>query len=138
MSDPPDQHWQTYAEAAETLGISTDAVRKQARRGAWPKQRPNAPGQPARVLVPQAALSAPRPPPRPPPGPPLDASPGQDPAVPRSEPDSAEVAALRAHVDDLRLQLHAAAERELFLRDQVTRAQAAADRRARRWWRFRM
>jgi hypothetical protein len=49
---PVDDRWLTYIEASELLGISPEAVRALARRQKWPRQRPNAIGQPVRLLVP--------------------------------------------------------------------------------------
>src|SRR4051794_17392168 len=49
---PPDDHWLTYVEASDFLGVSPEAVRALARRQKWPRQRPNAIGQPVRVLIP--------------------------------------------------------------------------------------
>ena len=44
--------WLTYAQAAERLGISTEALRALARRRGWPRQRPNRIGEAARVQLP--------------------------------------------------------------------------------------
>lgn len=56
---PPDDRWLTYVEASEVLGVSPEAVRSIARRQKWPRQRPNAVGLPARVLVPAERLRPP-------------------------------------------------------------------------------
>jgi hypothetical protein len=48
-----DGGWLTYSEAAELLGTTAEAVRRRARRYNWPRMRPNLPGEPARVQVPE-------------------------------------------------------------------------------------
>jgi hypothetical protein len=52
MHNQGEEHWLTYAEAADLLGISTEAARLRARRYKWPRRTPNEPGAVARVLVP--------------------------------------------------------------------------------------
>src|SRR3954452_15204824 len=49
---PAADRWLTYIEASELLAVSPEAVRALARRQKWPRQRPNAIGQPVRVLIP--------------------------------------------------------------------------------------
>lgn len=56
VEQPTGDRWLTYIEASELLGVSPEAVRSIARRQKWPRQRPNAVGQPARVLVPAERL----------------------------------------------------------------------------------
>jgi hypothetical protein len=135
--------WMTYAEAAERMGSTPEAVRQQARRGKWGKQRPNHGGQPARIDVPDDVLSASRP---------ALVRPDAAPA----EPDNAVADTLRAHVTDLQTymtvlqeQLAQAREREgrdgaliTSLGDQVKTLQANLDAlrvkleaaEKRRWW----
>jgi hypothetical protein len=50
--------WLTYSEAAERLGSTAEAVRRRARRYNWPRMRPNLPGEPARVRVPELPAAA--------------------------------------------------------------------------------
>ncbi len=50
-------HWLTYAEAAECLGLTTEAVRALARRQKWDRRSPNAIGGQAWVLVPADRLN---------------------------------------------------------------------------------
>jgi hypothetical protein len=51
-----DDHWLTYIEAAELLGISSEAVRAIARRQKWPRQSANAVGRAVRILIPADRL----------------------------------------------------------------------------------
>lgn len=75
MQNQGEERWLTYAEAADSLGISTEAVWLRARRSEWPRRAPNEHGAVARVLVsdddrgtdrsddrPRPALTAGRPP----------------------------------------------------------------------------
>jgi hypothetical protein len=80
--------WLTYAEAAERLGITAEAVRYRAMRGRWPRQRGND-GR-ARVQLPDA----------PPSGVPTASAPR---ANPRSDP--AHLDALNAHIETLKNEL---------------------------------
>jgi predicted transcriptional regulator len=50
MTDQGKEHWLTYAETADLLGISPEAVRQRARRYKWPRRTPNEHGAVARVL----------------------------------------------------------------------------------------
>jgi len=50
------ESWLTYAEAAELLGISAEAVRQKARRHKWPRRTPNTYGSLAQVQVPLNAV----------------------------------------------------------------------------------
>jgi hypothetical protein len=52
-----DTGWLTYAEAAQQLGCTPDAVRQRARRFRWPVQRANQYGQPTRIRVPAESLA---------------------------------------------------------------------------------
>jgi hypothetical protein len=52
-----DDNWMTYAEAGRRLGISAIAARSLARRHDWPRQIPNKPGAPAKILVPADRLT---------------------------------------------------------------------------------
>jgi hypothetical protein len=52
-----DDHWMTYIEAGELLGLSKEAIRALARRHGWPRQSPNGIGLPVRVLVPADRLA---------------------------------------------------------------------------------
>lgn len=141
--------WMTYAEAAEATGITVEGIRTRARRENWPKQRPNAPGLPARVKPPPELLLAPAHPllaPRSPHAVPHDHPPGQTPSIARADPDSDAVALLRDHLADLREALDRADERAAsdaatirFLQSQVERLltgrQPAPAVPRRRWWR---
>src|SRR3954467_10799127 len=48
----PEERWLTYAEAAQLLGRSTEAVRALVRREKWPRRIPNDYGSPTLILVP--------------------------------------------------------------------------------------
>ena len=62
MPEPDQERWLTYAEAAQLLGKTQEAVRALARRQHWPRQSPNLPGGHARVRVPEnLARDRPRP-----------------------------------------------------------------------------
>src|SRR3954452_5784936 len=52
------EHWLTYAEAAERLGLTPEAVRALARRQHWPRRSPNAVGGQTGILVPADRLAA--------------------------------------------------------------------------------
>src|SRR3954452_3725351 len=52
------EHWLTYAEAAERLGLTPEAVRALARRQHWPRRSPNAVGGQTWILVPADRLAA--------------------------------------------------------------------------------
>jgi hypothetical protein len=52
-----DEHWLTYAEAAEKLGLTVNAVRALARRQGWPRRSPNVIGGQAWVAVPADRLA---------------------------------------------------------------------------------
>ncbi len=52
-----DDNWMTYADAGRRLGISAIAARSLARRHDWPRQIPNKPGAPAKILVPADRLA---------------------------------------------------------------------------------
>src|SRR3954454_23726379 len=52
------EHWLTYAEAAERLGLTPEAVRALARRQHWPRRSPNAVGGQTWILVPANRLAA--------------------------------------------------------------------------------
>jgi len=54
---PTDEHWLTYAEAAEKLGLTVNAVRALARRQRWPRRSPNVIGGQAWVAVPADRLA---------------------------------------------------------------------------------
>jgi hypothetical protein len=54
------EHWITYAEAGELLGISTQAARMLAKRRGWPRRTPNAYGDRALVLLPSDVVVQPR------------------------------------------------------------------------------
>ncbi|MFL5285654.1 MAG: hypothetical protein ACJ8AW_32935 [Rhodopila sp.] len=54
---PTDEHWLTYAEAAEKLGLTVNAVRALARRQRWPRRSPNVIGGQAWVAVPTDRLA---------------------------------------------------------------------------------
>jgi hypothetical protein len=54
---PADEHWLTYTEAAERLGLTVNAVRALARRQGWPRRSPNVIGGQAWVAVPATRLS---------------------------------------------------------------------------------
>ena len=51
-----EEHWLTYAEVGQLLGISAEAARAMARRQKWPRRTPNDHGALARVLVPNGRL----------------------------------------------------------------------------------
>jgi hypothetical protein len=53
---PTEGHWLTYGEAAQLLGISSEALRSLARRHRWDRRSPNAIGGQAWVLVPADRL----------------------------------------------------------------------------------
>src|SRR3954453_22537047 len=53
---PTAEHWLTYAEAAERLGLTPEAVRALARRQHWPRRSPNAVGGQTWILVPADRL----------------------------------------------------------------------------------
>jgi len=55
---PPEGRWLTYGEAAQLLGISSEALRSLARRHRWDRRSPNAIGGQAWVLVPADRLPA--------------------------------------------------------------------------------
>jgi hypothetical protein len=61
MLNQGEERWLTYAEAAELLGISSEAVRQRARRYKWPRRTPNEHGAVAKVLVPDAERGTDRP-----------------------------------------------------------------------------
>jgi hypothetical protein len=123
--------WLTYAEAAERLGSTPEAVRTRSRRENWPKQRPNVGGGLARVIPPSELLTTcARPVPdwlrasaRPAGRHPVEtrADPEQDPVETRATPEQppsearsgvdSEVIAMRRHIADLRLALERADER---------------------------
>jgi len=144
-SDADPGRWMTYAEAAAALGSTPEAIRKQARRGGWAKQRPNSPGTPARVHVPQALLEAP--PGRPPQA--ADAAALAAAHAARADAAEALATAVAGHVSHLRAQLGEAAGRAeadramiTFLQEQLNMRQAQVSQlmderdqlRARRWW----
>ena len=52
------EHWLTYAEAAERLGLTPEAVRALARRQHWPRRSPNAVGGQTWILLPADRLAA--------------------------------------------------------------------------------
>src|SRR4051795_4168592 len=52
------EHWLTYAEAAERLGLTPEAVRALARRQHWPRRSPKAVGGQTWILVPADRLEA--------------------------------------------------------------------------------
>src|SRR4051794_4075569 len=54
---PSDEHWLTYTEAAERLGLTVNAVRALARRQRWPRRSPNVIGGQAWVAVPANRLA---------------------------------------------------------------------------------
>ena len=54
------EHWLTYAELGQLLGISSAAARMHAKRRGWPRRSPNMIGDRARVLVPADATVQPR------------------------------------------------------------------------------
>lgn len=54
---PTDEHWLTYAEAADKLGLTVNAVRALARRQRWPRRSPNVIGGQAWVAVPADRLA---------------------------------------------------------------------------------
>ena len=58
VPDPTPQasEWLTYKDAADRLGLETDAVRARAHRGGWPKRMRNDTGE-AEILVPAAELA---------------------------------------------------------------------------------
>src|SRR3954468_24729602 len=51
-----EEHWLTYAEVGQLLGISAEAARAMARDQKWPRRTPNDHGALARVLVPSDRL----------------------------------------------------------------------------------
>jgi hypothetical protein len=55
---PIAEHWLTYAETAERLGLTPEAVRALARRQHWPRRSPNAVGGQTWILVPADRLAA--------------------------------------------------------------------------------
>src|SRR4051812_36615940 len=55
---PTAEHWLTYAEAAQRLGLTPEAVRALARRQHWPRRSPNAVGGQTWILVPADKLAA--------------------------------------------------------------------------------
>src|SRR4051794_28436554 len=59
IDEHPDEHdnWMTYAQAAEILGLSVEAVRTIARRQKRPRRSPNAIGGQAWVVVPIERLT---------------------------------------------------------------------------------
>src|SRR3954463_1583127 len=52
----PEERWLTYAEAAQLLGRSTEAIRALVRREKWPRRIPNDYGSPTLILVPTDRL----------------------------------------------------------------------------------
>src|SRR4051794_12635436 len=54
-----EEHWLTYAELGQELGISVEAARSLVRRHKWPRRIPNEYGAPTRVLVPADRLHPP-------------------------------------------------------------------------------
>jgi hypothetical protein len=56
MLDPHAEHWLTYAQVGELLGISSSAARMVARRQGWPRRSANAVGAFTLVLVPDAVV----------------------------------------------------------------------------------
>jgi hypothetical protein len=52
----PEERWLTYAEAAQLLGRSTEAIRALVRREKWPRRIPNDYGSPTLILVPDDRL----------------------------------------------------------------------------------
>ena len=52
------EHWLTYADAAERLGLTLEAVRALARRQHWQRRSPNAVGGQTWILVPADRLVA--------------------------------------------------------------------------------
>src|SRR3954447_21775596 len=52
------EHWVTYAEAAERLGLTPEAVRALARRQHWPRRSPNAVGGQTWIVVPAESRAA--------------------------------------------------------------------------------
>src|SRR4051812_17207973 len=54
---PTDEHWLTYAEAADKLGLTVNAVRALARRQRWSRRSPNVIGGQAWVAVPADRLA---------------------------------------------------------------------------------
>jgi excisionase family DNA binding protein len=77
--------WLTYAEAAEKLGVSKQAIRQKVIRGRWPRMRGND-GQ-ARVQIPEQPYAV------------------RTPSVPRTD-----VAAMQAQIEALRAELARAEE----------------------------
>jgi hypothetical protein len=51
------EYWLTYAQAAQAMGLTVEAVRSIARRQKWPRRSPNAVGGQAWVLVPAERLT---------------------------------------------------------------------------------
>jgi hypothetical protein len=51
------EHWLTYTEAAEKLGLTVNAVRALARRQGWPRRSPNVIGGQAWVAVPAERIA---------------------------------------------------------------------------------
>ena len=60
MLESDQDHWLTYAEAGEVLGISAQAARMLAKRRGWARRTPNAYGERAQVMVPANAIVQPR------------------------------------------------------------------------------
>ena len=83
-----DGDWLTYAEAAERLGSTAEAVRYRAMRGRWPRQRGND-GR-ARVQLPDA--------------PPKEVRKASAPRA-NSRADGAHLDALKAHIETLKNEL---------------------------------
>src|SRR3954447_10106774 len=55
---PSGEQWLTYADAADRLGLTLEAIRSLARRQHWPRRSPNAVGGQTWIVVPADRLAA--------------------------------------------------------------------------------